>query len=308
MDFFSKDAMNASFAFALKATTHVEAAVNRVVYPDIQYKSLVPVDTSAHPFAKTVTYYSSDKFGAADWINGNADEIPLVGTELAKHESSVHMLGVGYSWGWEEIGQARMLGYALQAEDAMAARRAVEEMIDRVAMVGAQEKGLGGLINNPNITPVPVNTGGWDTASENEILDDVNSILLKSSKDTLYTGMSNTLLMAHDRLNIMATRRLGDNTTNVLEYLKKYNTYTAMTNNPLRIQAVRGLETAGVGGTSRMIAYRRDPSVLKMHIPMPHRFLPVYQRNVLNFEVPGVARIGGLDIRKPLEVVYGDGI
>jgi hypothetical protein len=57
-----------------------------------------------------------------------------------------------------------------------------------------------------------------------------------------------------------------------------------------------------------MIAYRRDPQVLKLHIPMPHRFLGVYQDGPLHWVVPGVFRLGGLDIRRPLEVKYRDGI
>lgn len=57
-----------------------------------------------------------------------------------------------------------------------------------------------------------------------------------------------------------------------------------------------------------MISYRRDPSVLKMHIPMPHRFLPVYQAGPIRWEVPGIFRLGGVDIRRPAEVRYTDGI
>ncbi len=71
---------------------------------------------------------------------------------------------------------------------------------------------------------------------------------------------------------------------------------------------MRGLETAGAAGVARMVAYRRNPQVLKLHIPMPHRFLPVYQDGPLNFVVPGVFRLGGLDIRRPKEIRYGDGI
>ena len=74
------------------------------------------------------------------------------------------------------------------------------------------------------------------------------------------------------------------------------------------IRAMRGLEAAGASADARMVAYRRDPSVLKLHIPMPHRFLPVYQDGPLNYVVAGVFRLGGLDIRRPAEVRYVDGI
>jgi hypothetical protein len=74
------------------------------------------------------------------------------------------------------------------------------------------------------------------------------------------------------------------------------------------IRGVRGLDEVGTSGTPRMISYRRSPEVLKLHIPMPHRFLPAYQAGPLRYEVPGVFRLGGLDVRLPLEVTYTDNL
>lgn len=305
---FTKDAMQAALGFAIKQTTHVEREVNETVYPDIQYPALVPVDTSAHPFAKSITYFSSDKFGAAKWINGNADDVPQAGTELAKHETAVHMAGIGYGWGYEEINQAQMMGINLPNNDALAARRAYEEMVDRVALTGDTVKGFEGLINNTAVTASAVATGDWATATEDEILADVNALLLGVGTDTQFSAMADTLLLPYAKLNTLATTRLGDTQGTILTFLQKHNTYTAMTGRPLMIRAIRGLDTAGASNVARMVAYRRDPQVLKLHIPMPHRFLPLYQQGPLNFVVPGVFRLGGLDIRKPKEVRYGDGI
>lgn len=299
----------AALGFVTSQTSYIEREVNATVYPDIQYPFLIPVDTSAHPFAKSVTYYSSDKFGRADWINGNANDIPRAGTELAKHETSVHMAGIGYGYGYEEINQAQMLGMNLQADDAMAARRAYEEMVERVALTGDTQKGFSGLINNASVTAAAVTTGSWTSATnEDLVLADINELILGIATDTQYTGMADTLLLPYAKMNFLATNRLGDTQSTLLAFLRENNTYTAMTGQPLTIRAVRGLETAGAAGVNRMVAYRRNPQVLKLHIPMPHRFLPVYQPNPLRFEIPGVFRLGGLDIRRPKEVRYGDGI
>jgi hypothetical protein len=102
-------------------------------------------------------------------------------------------------------------------------------------------------------------------------------------------------------------RSTGSDMT-VLDWLQKYNVYTAQTNQPLTVRAVRGLETAGAGGVGRMVVYRRDPQVLKFHIPMPHRFLPVWQTGPMVFDVPGIFRTGGVEIRRPGAVRYVDGI
>jgi hypothetical protein len=298
----------AALGFVLSQTSHIEQQVNETVYPDIQYPGLIPVDTSAHPFAKSVTYYSSDKFGQAKWINGNAGDIPLAGTELAKHETAVYTAGIGYGFGWEELEQASMLGRSLQADDAMAARRAYEEMVDRVALSGDTEKGFEGLINNSAVTADDALNGTWASHTEDEVLADINEAIQDVSDATLYSSMANTLLLPFSKLNYLATTRLGDTTMTILQFLRQNNTYTAMTGQPLDIRGVRGLETAGDTSSARMVAYRKDPQVLKLHIPMPHRFLAPFQKNPLYIEVPGVFRLGGLDIRRPKEVRYKDGI
>lgn len=305
----TKDAAQAAMGFLESQTSHIEREVNETTYPDIQYSGLIPVDTSAHPFAKTVTYYSSDKFGKAAWINGNSDDIPLAGTELAQHETAVHMAAIGYGYGYAELNQAMLLGRNLQADDAMAARRAYEEMVDGVAFNGDAEKGFEGLVSNSGVTAASATNGGWASATAAEMLADVNDALDAQAGGTLYSALADTLLLPHTKLNKLATTPLNSTSdTTVLRFLRENNVYTATTGQELTIRGIRGLDTAGAGSTARMVAYRRNPQVLKLHIPMPHRFLPVYQTGPLNWIVPGVFSLGGLDIRRPKEVRYADGI
>lgn len=297
--------------YLLGQTSYIERTVNETVYPDVQYPQLVPVDTSAPEWVKTVTYFSGDNYGAADWINGNSDDIPLAGTDRNMFETAVYTAGIGYGFGLEEINQAAMVGRNLQAEDAVAARRAYEEMVDRVALYGDARKGFVGLINTPTVPVVTALNGDWDdpTTTPDEILADINAALIGQFTGTLYTAFANTILMPYDRYLTLATRKMGDNSSmSILNWLLANNALTAQTGQPLLLRGVRGLETAGAGGTARMVAYRRDPTVVKMHIPMPHRFLAPFQSGPLRYDVPGIFRLGGVDVRRPMEFVYVDGI
>lgn len=300
----------AAVGFVLSQTTHIESEVNKQEYPDIQYPELIPVDTSAHPFAQTVTYFSSDIVGQARWINGNADDIPIAGSERTKFETMIHTAGIGYAYGWEEIGRAQILGWNLQADDAMAARRAYEEMVDGVALVGDTTKGFQGLFNHSAVTPVNAPNGDWGGTGNTfgQVIEDFNYGLRLSWSDTLFTSIADTVILPNEKLDWLNTVVLDGTTTTLLSFLRANNTYTNQTGRPLRIRGARNLETAGVGATQRMIAYRRSPQVLKMHIPMPHRFLPAWSPGPLRVEVPGVFRLGGVDVRRPKEVRYVDGI
>lgn len=302
------DAQSA-LAFAIQQASIIEPQIYATRYPDIQYRELIPVDTAGSEFASSVTYYSSDKFGAADWINGNADDIPKAGTVRSKFETPVYTAGIGYGWGWEELGKAQLLGINLASDDAMAARRAAEEMVDRVALQGDASKGFQGLFDNSAVTPVAAPTGNWDSATPAQMVADMNASLLNVFNGTNTTAISDTLLLPWSKFfKISTTQMSAGSDTTVLQFFLANNVYTAATGQRLRLRGLRGLDTAGVSGVPRMISYRNSPEVLKLHMPMPHRFLQVYQSGPMRWDVPGVMRLGGLDIRLPKEVSYIDGI
>lgn len=302
----------AALAFVINQNSYIESQVYEIKYPDIRYSRMIPVDTSANPFVKTVTYYSSDKFGKADWINGNADDIPKAGTERTKYETSVYTAAIGYGWGFEEVNQAQSLGINLPADDARAARRAYEEMVDRVALFGDAEKGFEGLYNNSNVTANAATNGDWPTATPLQINQDINDAIGNIYTTTNTVGIANTLVLPFERYNYIASTPMSaSNPMTILNFVQANNIYTATTGQPLMIIGERGLIDAATGSSpseARMVAYRRDPEVLKLHLPMPLQFQAPWQSGPLRWDVPGVFRLGGLDIRLPKEVTYVDGV
>lgn len=307
------DALQANLSYAVQQTAHIEAGVYRMRYPDLDYASMIPVDVSASEWAKTVTYFSMDSVGAARWISGNAKDVPTVGISMEKHETSVYTAGIGYSFGFEEVNFARMAGVSLDTEFAMAARRASEELIYKTALTGDSEKNMEGLFSYTGVPTETIPADGtgssklWSTKTPDLIIRDVNQMLTGLHSATNTVAMADTLIMPIERYQTIASTRLTDTAMTVLEFIRQNNVYTAMTGRPLNIRGQRGMTTIGSGSTARLIAYRNSPEVLKLHIPMPHRFLPM-QVEGLQFTVPGVFRLGGLDVRLPKEIRYGDGI
>lgn len=303
----------ANLAFIRSQQTYLEPGVYETQYPDIQYPDLVPVDFSAPEFALSVTYVSTDSRGRAQWINGNAKDIPLVGTSRTESQTTVLTAAIGYDYGWEEIGHARMMGVNLTADKADAARRISEEFIDVVCFTGDSSKSFQSMINNSAITPVDVADGAstnpdWAGKTPLEIKRDIDEALIDVWVDSLQIEKADTVLLPPQRFAYIATTPMSaDNPMTILEFVLKSNIYTLQTGQALTIRAVRGLETAGVGGTARMVVYTRRPDVLKLHVPMQHQFLEA-QQDVLNFIVPGVMRLGGVDIRRPGAFRYRDAI
>jgi hypothetical protein len=302
----------AALGFLIAQTSHIESQVWAKKYPDLTYAEDIPVDTSAHPWAKSVTYYATDKTGKAAWLHGRGQDFPLVQTNRTKFETAVEMAGIGYDYTLEEINQARMLGINLSADEASAARRAYEELVDGVAYVGDADKGFTGLTNYSGISPSDVADGAgaadttWETKTADEILKDINEALTGTWTASKTIELADTLLLPLSSYAFISTKRLDSTMSmTVLEYLEKSNVYTMQTKKPLRIRARRELETAGTSGHKRFITYKRDPEVLKLHLPMPLQFLAP-QQVLMTFIVPGMFRLGGLDIRRPGAFRYRD--
>lgn len=305
----------AALGFLISQTSHIERTVWEKKYPDITYPQFVPVDNSAHEWATSVTYYSTDKTGQANWLHHRANDFPTVDLNRTKHETAVAMAGIGYDYDLEELNQARMLNINLTADKASAARRAYEEMCERVAYVGDTQKGFTGLLNNGSVSAADVADGAgaattvWETKTVDEVLVDINAALTGIWTASNTIELADTILLPLTSLVFLNNKRLDATmTVTLLEHIKRVNVYTMQTGQPLKVLGLRQLETAGAANTKRMVTYKRDPEVVKMHIPMPLKFLPPQGPSGLLYQVPGMFRLGGVDIRRPGAVRYSDAI
>jgi hypothetical protein len=317
MRHFTVDAQQA-LSFLVNQISYIEPVVYQIQYPDIQYQQLIPINTSAPEWAKSISYYTSDKVGAARWFHHEGTDMPRADIARNRYEVGIEMAGIGYGYTLEEIGQSMMIpGMNLTTERADAARRAAQEFIDDKAFSGDSAKGWEGLINNSSVTVVTAPATGagssaaWDDKTGDQIAKDVNDALTGVYTASRTIEMADTLLLPVSAMSTVSTKRMGTagESICVLDWLRNYNVYTQVTGQPLTVRAVRQLDNAGAGGDKgRMVAYRKDPQVVQMHIPMMHRFMPVWQTSTLGFDIPGIFRIGPVEIRRPGAFRYVDGI
>lgn len=297
MPFQINDAQSA-LAFVVSQATHIEREVFSIPYPEITYARMIPVDTSAAEFAASVTFFTQDIVGKARFINGTADDIPLANIVRTKFEQSVFDAGIGYEFSITEIGQAAMYGRSLSTEGAAAARLAFEQMVDAVALAG--DSGIEGLYSTTGITSTAA-AAAWSGATAAQILADVNAIIARIVAATGGIHWPNTLVLPLSQFSIIAGKQIDPtNDTTILDFIRKSNAYTARTGLPIEI-------FADVRLTNKAVMYKRDPMVLKLHMPMPLRFLAPQPIN-LQIRVPGMFRFAPLSIRQPKAVQYISGM
>ena len=315
-DIYSRDAQQIAYNYVVNQNTAIEATVVKMQYPDVQYPDLVPVDSATgNEWVKSITYLSQDMFGRADWFHHTALDVPLADLSREKFERGIEMAAIGYRWTVEEVASAMNTpGLNLTADKATACRRAYEEFVDDIALRGNAAKSMQGLINSSAVSATTAPADGsagsttWATKTNEQVIRDINTALTGIAQGTNWLYYADTVLLPPAVLVGMAGRMFQNQPITLLDWIKKYNVLTVQTGRAITLAGVRGLETAGLGGITRMVAYRRDPQVLKMWIPMRHKFLPVWQRGPLVFDVPGIFRVGGVEIRMPAAMRYLDGI
>lgn len=262
---------------------------------DIVYNRFVPI-VGGNPFASSVIFTSSKLAGKADFINGNADDVPLADSQSEVDTQMVYTAAIGYGWGWEELNMVRAMGGNLQADRAFAARRAYEEMIQRLVFDGDAQRGLVGLNGITDGADVSSEfTGKWaaGTADAAAIAKDLITLIRGTGRGNEPTA--NRVVLPADDYTHALTQFFANTGVTAIDLVKSQ--YPG-----LQITSRTALEN--VGGDHKYLAYRFDQTSLAFHLPMPLRFLPVYQSGPLRFEVPGVFRVGGLNVVREEDFAY----
>lgn len=290
----------AALGFVVNQRTHIETEVLKRPMPEITYAQMIPVDTSAPAYAPSVTFFTQDSVGRAKFINGKGDDIPLVNIMRTKFEQTVNDAAVGYSFSLTELGAAQQYGQSLSSDGAMAAREAYEMLVDEVAYTGNTQLGVQGLLNTTGITTIAAGTT-FAAGTPQQILAIINGALTAIMTGSQGIERADTVLLPLAAYGDIATRQIApESSMTILQFIQQGNVYTAMTGRPLTIMGTHRLTTS-------MVVYRRDPQVLKLHMPMPLQFIQPQARN-LDIVVLGMFRFAPISIRRPGAMRYVSGV
>ena len=311
-------------AFVTAEAFRVNQRVYETRFPDWDFSRLIYVDTTGPEWSPGVLTYTSDLSGVAKWQSGYAKDVPLADVSQASETRAFHMAAVGYQYNIEEVNSILQMGGSLPDRRARAARLAYTKFMYDLTLTGNTEKGLGGLINYSGVTTTVapadgtgsstywVDDGGVGQKTPALIVRDINLALQGIYTATNTVEMADTILLPVEAYNYIAGTPFSATTMEtILSFIQRANIYTISTGRPLTIRAVRELGTAATGaaaGNGRMVAYKNDQDYVKLHLPMPHRFLPVYQDGPFNWTVPGIFRTGGVELLSTAAFRYIDGI
>lgn len=314
-------------AFLRQQTTVLSNRAFEREYDLVNWAELVPVNTDYPEWASGVDFQVGDLTGAAQWQSGYAKDVPLADVSLISVSSQFAMYAVGYCYNVEEVGKAMFAGYPLTARKAVSARQAADIFQAETALYGAGHPGWTGLLNLAGVTPALspntgtgsarnwVNAAGVGLKTPEQIVAELNSLLMGPA---LVTGImasliGDTILLPPLAYSYIATTPYGVTSPNftILQWFMANNIYTTRTGQPVTIREMPMLADAAtdaaVTGQGRAVGYRNSSDAMELPLPMPYRFLPVYQDGWGQYAVPGIGRVGQL-IQIRDTVRYLDGV
>lgn len=314
--------------FLRQQTRVLSARAFNVEYDIVDYASLVPVNTDYPEWASGVDFQIGDLAGAAKWQSGWAKDVPKVDVSLINVGVDFAMYAVGYGYNLEEIGKAMHAGFPLTARKAIAARQAADIFCAETALYGGGHPGWTGLINKAGVTPaLSPNTGtggarhwvdvnGVGQKTPEQIVAELNQLLMgpPSSSGVLTSLIGDTILLPPRAYQHIALTPFGVTAPNmtILQWFMANNIYTTRTGRPVTIRELPALATAAtespVAGHGRAVGYRNAPDALELPMPMPYNFLDVYQNGPMQWEVPGIGRVGQLTVIREGALRYLDGV
>jgi hypothetical protein len=283
-----------TLAFLAPQLLRVEQGVYMVKYPLADYAEFMPVDTQGTVWSAGSLFYSGDIAGKPEWFDVAADDMPYADVSRTQFLQENHIAGIGYKWNRGDLERGQQLGVNILADKADAATKTAERFIHRTAMFGDGTKFGTGFVDDPLMTVDAGDSIDGDSDVDDDIAQ-VNEALTRVQTDTLETYRADTLAVPTSTYNHMASKRVDGTGISLLRYLEENAVIRGIT-----IKPTRHLETAGSGGSKRMIAYANTPEVHRFHLPGGgHQFFPQWQKGPFSWEVPGIMAIGGYEIRIP---------
>lgn len=283
-------------AFLEKQLTFLESEIYGKDYPNLKARSIFPVANIGSGF-QSIEFRQMDKAGQAKVIGSKANDLPRVDVAVTSDVKKVRHLGAAYAYGIFELREAARAGLSLDNERAMTARESLERKLDDIAFRGDSTYNLPGLMSSDNVANYTRVTPGklMANATPDEFVEFIGELINKPMTSSKGIYMADTVLMDLDNYSFAVRTRLTDTNVTLLEYLRRV--YPEVTFD------VSYQLTNGVGGVKSIFAMKRDPSVMKLHIPSEFEQLAPQEKGV-EIEINCIMDVAGLFVYRPKAVAY----
>ncbi len=319
-------------AFA-RSLEHIFVKVLAAEFAEYRAHEFFPTNTEVEPGALSFTYRMTERLGNASVVSSSArsKNLPKISLAAQEWQSPVITLGASYDFSVIEQQQAAMMQLAIEAEKAKATREAMEALEETIYCTGYANAGVPGVTTAPGVAAfTQASSGTWIaqilaglatgplTATIVQALAaDLAAGKFKISSLTLKRLNATDVLLPtnlYDALDFVPESPLF-NSKNLLTWMEEFigldidywpilNSAGSTAGSPIQMAAVSAGNPAQ---NTRVVVYEKNEEVMELIQAAPFTQLAP-QPVGLAWEIPTYSRIGGALGRRPLGLVYCDGM
>jgi hypothetical protein len=294
-------------AFFAREVEHIRARTYDIRLRQLKAFALIPINTDAGPGVTEITWRQYNAVGFAKIIADYSKDFPRVDTYGEEKSVKVKAIGDSYGYNIKEIRMSARTGKSLDSRRAAVARRAHDEMQNRLALISDPKIGTNGLVNYPGITEATFLPDGegdstaWVNKTDEQILRDIDLLFDAVIVSTNNVEIPDTLLLPLENYRILGNRRLSDTDTTLMKYIKENKPWIK------RIDWLYELTGAGAGGTNRALVGMFDEEHITFEIPQMFEQFDAQQKG-MEFEIPCHSETAGTIIYYPMAFAFADGL
>ena len=287
--------------FLARQLDYVKSRIYEVLTPNLTGLQLVPVSTEVPEWAESFTYRTYDEVGMAKFISNYADDLPRVDVIGKEETLKLKSMGDAYGYSLDEMRLANAMGTNLPERKGRTARKAIDQLVNKVALVGDADHGFYGFTNHPNLGTTAV-TGDWtaSTTTGQEILDDLLAMYDAVQVQSFDNHTPNTLAVAPTRRSALVSKNVNTGG----QFQTVWATFQSI--HP-GVTMIASTELEAAEGAGEAVMYERDVDNLSIEIPRPFEQLPAERRG-LEMVIDCIAKCSGVAIYRPLALTKGTGV
>lgn len=289
----------------LRELENISARVTETVFDKFRADEFVPIETGIDPADESHTWSRFTAVGSAKLIANYADDLPNIEEYGEQTTTKIVPLGDSYHYSTQDIRASRKLGRPLEMRKAKIAREAIERLADTMTALGSAQNNIQGFLN---ASGVPILASGyfgdWDDPATTgaQILSDLRLMEFTVWTQSRQNHMPNAMIFgtqSYAALSKPYSEFIGDSVKDIFlrgsNFIKSIDSWVKC-----------DLADAQANG-ERAVVYEKDLENLYQIRPIIFESTSPEARG-LKFVVSCEARHGGVVVRRPLSMLYVDGL
>tara|TARA_R110000868_G_scaffold156005_4_gene382680 strand:+ start:283 stop:1299 length:1017 start_codon:yes stop_codon:yes gene_type:complete len=289
--------------FLARQLNFAKQRITEPLYSDLHFlnNGLVSQDTSAPLGADSISYPTMDITGKAELESDDNDDFPLTEVIASEELAKFANYNAGYAFSMQDIRRSSLAGGAfnIMTRKVLAARRVIDENLDKVIRIGDARVGLQGFTNNPLVPNAAVTGAVWASKSAQERVDDISRAFDAMDSETKGKEIPDTLLLDNTSYRLLQPLNIDS------QILSPRQVIEAELN--ITIKSVSQLKGTFLGASNGFILYKNDPLKVEVELPLRLETLPTVVAHG-NSKTKVTSRVGSVKFYYPKSASYNYGI